>query len=156
MKGRISPYCIIMWPCNIKIITELFQSGRYELRKAWTNIVLSIVFCKYMLTVCLEKFILPYSGRRPASPGKQSRIVYHFKCPTLEENKQPRVMTTGLESTWHSGNYKIKSVILANGILDTCYSTRWCLFQQEGYYNISLGLSFSSYKDIMSDTTKIN
>lgn len=144
-----------MWPCNIKIITELFQNGRYELKKAWTYIILSIVFWKYMLIVCLEKFFaILVAGQQVL----ENKIEFYITLSVLLWRKinKPRVMTTGLESTWHSGNYIIKSVILANEILDTCHSTRWCLFQQEGYYNVSLGLSFSSYKDIISDTTKIN
>lgn len=150
-------------PCNIKIITELTHSDRYKVRKAWTNTALSLVFCKrymskkYRLIGCLERSVLRYSGRRPTSPGKENRpFMLLFSVPPRRKINKHRVMTTGLGSTWHSKNYKIKPVILANGALDTCHSTRRCLFQPEDYYNVSLGFSFSSYRDIVSDSANIN
>lgn len=145
---------------NIEILTELIHSHRQKMRKAWTNTDLGIAFCKqnvsnkYTLIGCLERSVSDILVEGQQGLEKKTDISCCCKRPTLEENKQ-RVMTTGLGSMWHSKNYKIESVILAKGVLDACSNTRWCLFQQD-YYNVSLGLSFSYYKDIVSDSAKIN
>ena len=76
-------------------------------------------------------------------------------CPTLEEDKQAQLCPQGWGQC-DTKNYKIEAVILATRVLDTHHGTRWCLFQGEDYYNVSLGLSFSYYRNSVSDSAKIN
>lgn len=147
-------------PCDIKITTKFTQNCRHKSRKALLETVLSTVlykecvFNKCMSTECLERSVLRYSGRRPTRPGKENR---HFilalrvlLCRKINKHRVNR--DNGLVSMWHSRSYKITSALLANGVLDTCHSTSWCLLPQEDYYNASLGLSFSFYEDIVSES----
>ena len=103
---------------------------------------MSTVFCKYMLIACLERLALCYSGRGPASPGKQNRPLYHFKCPLLEENKQ----------AWSYDNNTGVSVTLEEPQSQSSYfgkrssrhspRHRRMFSPQEGCDDASLGFSF--------------
>lgn len=68
---------------------------------------------------------------------------------------KPGVLTTAW-SQRDTRDRRIRSVVLANGVLDTLHSPGRCSVQPEGHEGVSLTLSLSPHQGTLSGVTDVN